>query len=87
MAIVRSQSVTTGQVGPLAQWRFDEAGGGTALDRSGGLGRHVSWRRDLPRACGRTGSSDLPGYVTKDPANAPTLADQSLVADGNLGLT
>ena len=37
MAVVRSYSAITGQLGPIAQWRFDEAGGGTAIDRADGL--------------------------------------------------
>ena len=37
MATLRSYSAITAQLGPTAQWRFDEGGGGTAVDRAGSL--------------------------------------------------
>ena len=37
MALVLSYSATTAQLGPLAQWRFDEAGGTVAVDRADDL--------------------------------------------------
>jgi hypothetical protein len=37
MAILRSYSATTAQLGRQAQWRFDEAGGAIAVDSADGL--------------------------------------------------
>jgi hypothetical protein len=37
MIILRSYSATTTQLGPQAQWRFDEAGGAIAVDSADGL--------------------------------------------------
>ena len=37
MAILRSYSATTAQLGPQAQWRFDQAGGAIAVDSADGL--------------------------------------------------
>jgi Ca2+-binding RTX toxin-like protein len=37
MAVLRTYSATTAALSPLAQWRFDEAGGPTLVDSEGGL--------------------------------------------------
>ena len=37
MAILRTYSAATAQLGPQAQWRFDEAGGAIAVDSADGL--------------------------------------------------
>jgi hypothetical protein len=37
MAVLRTYSATTAALSPLAQWRFDEAGGPTLVDSADGL--------------------------------------------------
>jgi hypothetical protein len=59
MAIVLSYSELTARLGPLAQWRFDEAGGALAIDRADGL--NGSYRGSV--TFGESGATGADGAV------------------------
>jgi Ca2+-binding RTX toxin-like protein len=96
MAVVRSYSVVTAQLGPTAQWRFDETGGGAAVDRVDSLDGtyHGGVTFGQSGATGRNGAVRLDGdgsFVEIQSASGGSFAVElaafgdSLVAGFGLG--